>query len=256
MEKIYNQITDYLVESGKRIHKKAGQIEDIGVTKKYLTQEDLNIERGLKEIIKNYDNSHELYAEEENDNFLVADNVWVCDPISGTRTYIYGLSHYGMAVAHIYKGKVQFGAVYDPSVDDLYVAYRGKGAFLNNKKIKLNKLTNKRAKVVFHLTISWNNLESEMETFKALTRYELYRSYNSQAVSFCHLLKDVYDGLVCLSKDSFPVFAGSLIIQEAGGICTNIEGDSDIKQDDRIFIAGKKEFYAELNDLVKKVSKK
>ena len=55
MEKLYKEIIDFMILSGKRITKRAGQIKDIGITKKDLTEEDLRIERGLKRIIKNFD---------------------------------------------------------------------------------------------------------------------------------------------------------------------------------------------------------
>jgi fructose-1,6-bisphosphatase/inositol monophosphatase family enzyme len=66
MEIDYKRITDFMLDSGKRILAKAGNIKDIGITKKDLTEEDLAIERGFKEIIQSFGPEHILFAEEEN----------------------------------------------------------------------------------------------------------------------------------------------------------------------------------------------
>ncbi len=253
MKEIYNDITNYLVESGKRIKTKAGQIEDIGVTKKYLTHEDLAIENGLKDIIKNYNSNHQFFAEEENDVFKEADDIWISDPISGTRAFVNGLAHYGMAIAHVHKGKVQFSAVYDPSVDDLYTAYRGEGAFFNNTPLII-KETDEKPKVQFQLASTRKDEKAAVEIFTHLSsKFNLYRTYSSQAINYCHVAKGIYSGMVCFAKDSFADFASSLIIQEAGGVFTNIEGESNIKQSDRTFVAGDKNIHKELLSIVRKV---
>ena len=80
---VYDEVIAFIIKSGQRLAKEAGKIQDIGVTKKFLTHEDLAIERGLKKIIKKHDSSHELFAEEENFKFIKSKNIWVADPISG-----------------------------------------------------------------------------------------------------------------------------------------------------------------------------
>lgn len=135
MNQVYKKIIKQIIISGKRLKRKAGKIKDIGVTKKYLTKEDIRIERELKKIAKGNNPQCEFYAEEENENFLSAEDVWVADPISGTHVFIAGLPHYGIVVSHLKNQKVQFAAVYDPSMDELYTAYWGKGTFLSNHKI-------------------------------------------------------------------------------------------------------------------------
>lgn len=134
----YQKIIDFILTSGKRLATRAGNIADIGITKTDLTEEDLAIERGLKNIISSFGNDHVLYAEEENDLFQKTDNIWVIDPISGTESFIRGLPHYSIVLTHLVKHKAVFAAVYDPSVDELFTAYLNKGAFLNGQPIKVS----------------------------------------------------------------------------------------------------------------------
>lgn len=255
MDTLYKKIIEQVVSSGKRIREKSGKIKDIGITKNNLTEEDIRIERELKQIIKEFNPKHEFYAEEENENFLDADDVWAVDPISGTRVFINGLPHYGIVAAHIHNHEVQFAVVYDPSMDDLYTAYKNKGAYLNRQKISLKKVSSGSPKIIFNLSLGWKDTTTARKIFYALSEFELYRVFGSHAVNDSLVACGKYNGVVCLAKDSFPYFASSLIIREAGGVFTNINGDKNIKPSDRVFIGGDKETYFKLKSVVEKFLK-
>jgi len=255
MDELYKKIIEQVVSSGKRIKEKSGKIQDIGITKKNLTEEDIKIERELKKIVKEFDTKHEFYAEEENENFLDAEDVWVVDPISGTRFFITGLPHYGIVIAHLHMGEAQFAAVYDPSMDNLYTAYKNKGSYLNEQKISIKETASENPKIIFNLSSNWKDNRISQKMFCELGKFDLYRAPGSFAVNECSVACGQYDGAVCLAKDSFPAFASSLIIQEAGGIFTNIAGEKNIKSSDRIFIAGDEKTYQKLKLIVKKIFK-
>ncbi|MFH1030591.1 MAG: inositol monophosphatase family protein [bacterium] len=255
MDKVYKKIIEQMVISGKRIRVKSGKIQDIGITKQNLTEEDIRIERELKNIVNGFNPKHEFYAEEENSNFLDAKDVWVVDPISGTHVFICGLPHYGIVISHIHNSEVQFAAVYDPAMDDLYVAYKNKGAYLNGERMYINNNEIENPRIIFNLSIVWKDIEVSRKIFYELSKFELYRVLGSHTVNDGLVACGKYNGVVCLAKDSFPYFASSLIIQEAGGIFTNINGDKNIKSSDRIFIGGDKKTYRKLMDIVKGVVK-
>jgi len=251
MKGLYNHIIKYVVLSGNRLVKKSGSIKDIGITKKDLTVEDLRIERGLKKIINDYDNSHFFCAEEENYNFKNVKNVWMVDPISGTRAFIKGTHHYGISVAHLIDGKVVFAVVYDPSVKELFTAYLGKGAYLNNKPIKVSKSKN-NLRILYYCSSDWKGNISYRKMFNKLSKYKfLYRNANSTAVNYCYVACGRYDGILSLAKDPFPEMAGSLIIREAGGKFVNRKGDEDIKFNDRVFVGGNEFAFSELKKVLK-----
>ncbi|MFH0949479.1 MAG: inositol monophosphatase [Candidatus Aenigmatarchaeota archaeon] len=249
MEMVYKEIINFIMISGKRIAKRAGKIEDIGIKKRYLTEEDIAIERGMKEIIKKHYPNHEFYAEEENETFSEAENVWIADPISSTKTFIQGLPHYGIVISYVKNKIVQFAVVYDPSADELFTAYRGKGAFLNGEKISVSKPSG-NLKVVFNLSSQWKDKKSAEDMLEKLQKFELFRNTNSHAVNLCYVACGRYDGVICFCKDSFPYFAGSLIIQESGGIFTNKDGNSVIHHKDRVFIGGNIEAYKKLLEVL------
>jgi len=250
MEIDYNKIIDFIRISGTRLKKKCGKIADIGVTKAYLTEEDLVIERGFKEIISSFGDNHILYAEEENDTFYDKENVWVADPVSGTKCFINGEKHYSIVIAHLKKGKVIFSAVYDPSVDEFYVAYLDKGAYLNDKRITVSTGKNR---VILRPSSGWKD-QSVIDKAKiALTSYYVEGNSYSLAVNYCWVASGRFDGIVSFTKDSFPEFAGGFILQQAGGRFTNINGISDIISTDRIFIGGNQNVYDDLFKLIRQI---
>ncbi|HEY1074485.1 MAG TPA: inositol monophosphatase family protein [Patescibacteria group bacterium] len=249
MESTYSEIIEFITDAGKRLKEESGKVKDIGITKQYLTEEDLRIERGLTDIITKLGDDHSVFAEEENDNFQATSNVWVIDPISSTKNFIEGRPHYAIVVSHILDGQAQFAAVYDPSIDKLFTAYRGKGSFMNGVSVNIdNKVENK--KVIFRISSQWRETDSLKELEDALANYELATNTDSVAIHYCDLLRGRVSGVICFAKDSFPNFAGSFLVNEAGGKATNREGSSNLNPTDRIFIAGSQSQYAKLFSIV------
>jgi myo-inositol-1(or 4)-monophosphatase len=161
-----------------------------------------------------------------------------------------------MALAHMHKGKVIFAAIYDPTMDQMFTAYKGKGAFLNGKKFKMESKFPDKTNILFLLSRNWKDGQTSKAMLEELINFNLYRTNNCEAVSWCHLARGIYDGMVCFSKDGFPDFAGSLIVKEAGGKFFNIDDEDEIKSDDRIFYGGNREVSAVLKKILDKVVKK
>lgn len=244
------ELIEYIVSKGKELIDKAGKIEDIGVKKKYLTKEDITIEREIKKIVNKINDTNQFYAEEENDDFIYGESVWVVDPISGTKLFIKGLKNYAIVASHLSSGKVDFAVVYNPTNDKLYVANKGKGAILNNKKIILPLI--KTNKIIYAPSYGWNNVEQVEKIKEKLgENYDVYPSQGSFAVNYCLVAEGLFDGVVSLTKDAFPEFAGCFIANETGLKATNVYGDTDILSTDRVFVCGNKNNYENLLKLTR-----
>ncbi len=249
----YQKVIDFIVSSGQRLLARAGKIKDIGITKSDLTEEDLVIERGLKETVVGFGGNPTVYAEEENDVFNKSPDLWVIDPISGTHRFIKGESHYAIVISHLVNHKTVFAAVYDPSVKELYTAYLGKGAFLNSAPIRVSlSATN----IIIRPSMFWKDPDAVERIKNLLQKKSLENNEYSMAVNYCKVAKGEADCVVALTKDAFPEYAGGFIIKEAGGKFTNIEGSDDLKPTDRVFVGGNLKIYNELPPLVKKAMEK
>ena len=247
----YQRILDFVQSSAKRLRERTGNIADIGISKINLTEEDLAIERGFKSIISEFGPDHRLFSEEENDVFMESENVWVADPISGTKNFIQGLPHYAISIAHVVRKKTVFAAVCDPSADELYTAYLHKGASMNGAPI-CPSATEKT--VVIRGSSIWKDLHMISKTKDVLSaRYSVATNSDSMALNYCWIAKGQYDGIVSFTKDSFPEFAGGFILQEAGGRFSNAGGEADISSTDRIFIGGNTAMYDQLLPLVQSI---
>jgi myo-inositol-1(or 4)-monophosphatase len=242
MEALYNELTNYLQEAGQQLVALQADAKDIGDTKANVTEQDLKIERALTDMVLATYPDHKIFAEEEHTIFENAENIWVFDPISATRAYIEGRQHYASVISHIQNGITQFAAVYDPSANELFTAQPGKGAFLNGRAIHVSSTD----KTLLNNTASSLYDSDEAVKLRAATEdLNPLRNEVSFAVNYCWVADGRFDGVISVAKDSFPEFAGALILSEAGGKLTNIDGGA-IQPDDRLFIGGNPAMYDEL----------
>lgn len=222
---MYKRIIQLTKEKGEKLTKCAGKITDIGIAKKYLTELDLEIERQFTKLIKDFPNKHTIFAEEENCSYEAAENVWVIDPISSTFNFIHGIPHYAIAVSHIALGQVVFSLVYDPSVKELFLAFKGKGATLNGKKIKVSNNSSDLC-LFYEFSSSLFDLQKGMDLMRDLSKLgRVKKSFGSMAVHYSYVACGRIDGAVTVNRDIFPEFAGKLLVEEAGGKVTDFKGE-------------------------------
>jgi len=235
----YPEVLDFIQASGRRIVKQAGTLADIGTKKRFLTDEDLRIERELLTLTQRLFPGDGFLAEEEHDTVPTETSYWVCDPISGTRTFLAGLAHFGIAVARVADGKPVFAAVYDPTMDELFEACAGAGALCNKKPLRVTDAPGPDGpRVLFNLTYEYEAPDEAERIWHDLAGYDTYRNTNSFGVNYGHVAMGRYDGFVSLTKDAFPEVAGSLIVREAGGKFVCLDGGDEVRAAGRRFLGG------------------
>src|SRR3989338_2880617 len=221
---MYQKIINKIIELGDTLPAISGRTFDIGKTKMYLTEKDLEIETELTNMINTFPGKHSIYAEELHDTFVEDDNVWIIDPISSTANFIHGMPHYSVVLSHISKGELKFAVVYDPSNKELFTAEKGKGAFLNNKKIRVSNnhddhlcLMNRSRKYMKEVSYKINDVISK--------NADTIRDIGSLGVHYAYVACGRADSAVSFNQDTFPEFAGKLLVEEAGGKFTDFNGD-------------------------------
>lgn len=248
----FEKLISFVKSSGKRLLQKEGEIKDVGIKKKYLTEEDLIIERGLKDLVMSFGGEHRFYSEEENDEFIYGDSVWIADPISGTKRFIEGTGNYAISLAHLRKGVTDFSLVYNPTQDSLYHADNS-GAYLNrDSMLSVDRALKNR--IMFTPSYAWKDIHLRDELRIALDRiYEVHPRRGAFAYNYCAVANGEFDGMVSLTKDSFPEFAGCYIANQSGCKATNINGEENISPSDRIFVCGIEGVYEDLFRITKSV---
>lgn len=230
----YRPIIDYVLKAGKELKSVWGKAQDIGKTKQHLTEYDLQIERDIKSIITSFGQDHSLFAEEENHTFTNSKNVWVVDPISGTVWFLNKAGSFAIVVSHVINGEVQFGLVYDPIKEDFFTATRGKGLYVNG--IKYTRTDTLSPSVLFNPSMAYKDAKKIQQVWSDLFPFSPYKLAASFGLGYAYVAAGRFAGVITLAKDTFPEFAGSILIQESGGIFTNAQGSSIIGLKDRIFV--------------------
>ena len=189
-----------------------------------LTKTDLVINQLVIDSVKKTFPTHSVLAEEGNNLLDGSDYVWVCDPIDGTFPFSHGIPTCVFSLALVKKGEVILGVIYDPFMDRLFFAEKGKGVTLNSKKVRVSK-ANSLKNVIIGAGFSKKNLFNINEILLELKK---------QDVKLLNLLSITYMGMLVaggeLAATIFPhdvphdTAALKVIVEEAGGKVTSILG--------------------------------
>jgi len=174
--------------------------------------------------------AHHILAEESGIIEGNDEDIWYIDPLDGTVNYAHHVPVFCVSIAYAFQGRLTLGAVYDPLRDEMYTAERGKGAYLNGKRLSVSSTSElKRSLLVTGFPYdTWN---TELDNFANFIKFgkltQGVRRLGSAALDLAYVAAGRFDGFWELSLKPWDVAAGGLICEEAGARITNIQGASD-----------------------------
>lgn len=207
-------LLDGLAELEKSIEFKG--LGDI-VTKMDKESEKLITSR-LKEEFPDHDTLGEEFG--VSDLSLKSDYCWAIDPLDGTANYAAKMPIFAVSIALLHKGAPLIGVVYDPTRDAAFYAIKGKGAYLDGKKLKVNDSREISSISLFGVSADLINLKPNY--FKHLKKG---RSLGSAAIHICYVACGIFDGCADINTKIWDVASAGLILEEAGGKITDHYGD-------------------------------
>lgn len=221
------------LEAGKIIlefYNKKIDIQKKEETYNLVTEVDLKAEKAIVDAIKEKFPDHSFLTEENETKDTGSEYLWVIDPLDGTNNYSHGFPFFCTSVALYKNNEPLIGVVYDPLRDELFYAEKGKGAYLNNKKITVSQ--NKTLKESILVTGFYYDRGSIMK--KTLSQIQKFfeshvvgiRRTGSAALDACYVASGRLDGFWELHMSPWDYAASSLIVKEAGGIVTDTSGKS------------------------------
>ena len=148
---------------------------------------------------------------------------WVIDPIDGTNNYAHGLLCFTVSIAAIYEGKPIVGVIFEPATDSMFTTVKDTDAQLNASRITVNdEEINKYCSfgVDSHFTPNYSNAINEI---MKLTRF---RNLGSTALHLAYVAKGSFSGSMITLAKLWDIAAGALLIENAGGIITDITGNN------------------------------
>ncbi|WP_422018641.1 inositol monophosphatase family protein [Roseateles sp.] len=174
--------------------------------------------------------------------------VWIIDPLDGTTNFIHGLPMYCVSIALTHRGVVQQAVVYDPTRNDLFYASKGRGAFLNDRRLRVSKRTRMSDALIgtgFPFRRG-DNFKRYVKMFEEVMQHCAgLRRPGAAALDLCYVAAGYYDAFFETGLQPWDVAAGSLIITEAGGLIGNFTGEADYLHQ-REVVAGNPKIYAQL----------
>ncbi len=219
-------------------------------TNDFVTEVDHAAEGAIIEtLLKAYPN-HGILAEESGRNHGAKDSeyVWIIDPLDGTTNFIHGLPIYCVSIALAYRGVVQQAVVYDPSRNDLFYATKGRGAFMNDRRLRVSKRTRMSDALIgtgFPFRRG-DNAKRYVKMFEeVMVQCAGLRRPGAAALDLCYVAAGYYDAFFETGLAPWDVAAGSLIVTEAGGLIGNFTGEADYLHQ-REVVAANPKIYAQL----------
>lgn len=250
----YQKVISLVKILGKPLVKMSGSIADIGINKKWVTEQDFIIEKEIAKLIKTFGDNHKVYAEELHNNFEECDEIWIIDPISNTKGFINGWYHFAIVLSHMRKGILQFALVYDPAVDELFTAYKNNGAFLNETRISVSP----RKDDLYFLFPSTErkplSVNQNGELVKELIKLGSLRNIGSVGLHYAYVACGRADCAITINKDCFPEFAGKLLLEESGGKLTDFYGN-ELSEVPMGIIASRSDIYPKIKSIMDTILK-
>jgi myo-inositol-1(or 4)-monophosphatase len=238
-------------EAGKILIENFGKIERVDEkgSRELVSNVDIAAEKKIIEVIKSRYPDHGILCEESEGQTTDSEYKWIIDPLDGTHNYIYGISVFGICIALEYKGELVLGVVNLPYSGELYCAEKGRGAYCNGKPIHVSKRMMKEALAIFDSTLHTEKTAKIGFLSALVDRVFTFRMSGSSARNLTYVAGGNVDLVVEYSDKPWDFAAGGLIVEEAGGKMTTLDGDkwSPYIQG---YIASNGEFHDEILELL------
>jgi len=250
--------------AGSIINRASLDVETVRVTTKqtndFVTEVDHAAAAAIIETLLTAYPDHGIWAEESgrrDGKGRDKDHIWIIDPLDGTTNFIHGFPVYCVSIALMVKGRIEQAVIYDPTRNDLFCATRGRGAYLNDRRIRVAKRNTLR-ECLLSTGFPFRPGDA-FQTYLQLIgdvmpRCAGVRRAGSAALDLAYVAAGFSDGFFELGLSPWDVAAGSLLVTEAGGLIGNFSGEADFLEQKECLAANPK-VYGQLIGLVGKYSK-
>ncbi len=237
--------------AGNIITRGARDLDLLTVTTKgpkdFVSEVDRAAEAAIVETIHAVYPDHAILAEEGTGRGKNADaeHTWIIDPLDGTTNFLHGFPQYCVSIALEHKGVITQGVIFDPIRNDLFTATRGRGAFLNDRRIRVSRRAHLRECLIgtgFPFR-DGSYLDTYLQMMKAMIQQTAgLRRPGAAALDLAYVAAGFYDGFFEIGLNPWDVAAGSLLVLEAGGLIGDLAGEGDYLHGGQVIAAAPKVF--------------
>ena len=221
-------------KASKIIIRDFGEIEKLQVSLKgpgdFVTASDKKVEKILINELQEARPSYSILSEEigqiNNDKSFK----WIIDPIDGTANFLHGIPHFAISIGLEHDGEIICGIVYDPIKDEMFVAEKGNGSYLNNQRMRVSSRSKLKDCIVFTggPKLESKNKELALEEYKKFSSKILIpiRKLGSASLDMAYVAAGRCDGFWQRNLNYWDIAAGIILVKEAGGFVTDFEGEN------------------------------
>jgi len=245
--------------AGDIINQASRNLDLLNVSRKshsdFVSEVDGAAEEAIIRILRDSYPDHAILAEESGvrGNIENAEYLWIIDPLDGTTNFLHGFPQYSVSIALKHKGVLNKAVVYNPNNNELFTASRGGGAYLNNQRLRVSKRI-RLEDCLIGTGIPFRDLthvEAYLKIFKdVIPRVAGIRRPGSAALDLCYVAASRYDGFWEIGLAPWDMAAGCLMIQEAGGLVGDLEGNDTFLESGQI-IAGNPKVFSQLLQIIR-----
>ena len=249
--------------AGAIINRAALDVEAVRISQKqindFVTEVDHASEKVIIETLLGAYPGHGILAEESGSEHGARDSecVWIIDPLDGTTNFIHGFPVYCVSIALAVRGKVEQAVIFDPSRNDLFTATKGRGAYCNDRRLRVSKRT-RLAECLLSTGFPFrpgDNFKSYLNMMGDVMQVTSgLRRPGAAALDLAYVAAGFTDGFFEKGLQPWDVAAGSLLVTEAGGLVGNFTGEANFLEQQECMAASPK-IYGQLVPLLGKYSK-
>ncbi|HJW02788.1 MAG TPA: inositol monophosphatase family protein [Azospira sp.] len=243
--------------AGQIINRASNDLEKLQIVTKqqsdYVTEVDRAAEAAIIETLREAYPNYGILAEESGlSGTTDAEFQWIIDPLDGTTNFIHGLPQYAISIALAQNGQVTQGVIYDPNRNELFTASKGRGAFLNDRRIRVSKRTRLGESLIgtgFPYR-SFDHVDAYLGIFKELTQSTAgIRRPGAASLDLAYVACGRLDGFWEFGLSPWDMAAGTLMIAEAGGLVSDLAGESTYLESGNV-VAGTPKVFTSLLQVV------
>jgi len=225
-----------------------GEIENLQVSSKgpgdFVSASDKKVEKIIIEELQKARPDYSILSEEIGEINNDSEFKWVVDPIDGTSNFLHGIPHFGISLGLEHNKEIICGIIYDPIKDEMFLAEKGNGSYLNNQRIRVSS----RSKLKDCLIVTGGprqnhkNKEVCMEEYKKFSSKVLIpiRKMGSASLDMAYVASGRCDGFWQRSLNYWDIAAGIILVKEAGGFVTDFQGNNEYLENQTILVTNAK----------------
>jgi myo-inositol-1(or 4)-monophosphatase len=249
--------------AGAIINRAALDIEAVRVSQKnmndFVTEVDHASEHTIIETLLNAYPNHGILGEETGTQHGNADSdhTWIIDPLDGTTNFIHGFPVYCISIGLRVAGRMEQAVIYDPTRNDLFTATRGRGAFMNERRIRVSKRT-RLSECLLSTGFPYRKTDHFTRTLgiigEVMQQAAGVRRPGAAALDMAYVAAGFTDGFFETGLQPWDTAAGSLLVTEAGGLVGNYSGEADFLNRGEC-VAANPRIYGQLVQILQKHSR-